>query len=258
MTCDLATDANDNLRSTFVTLAEEFHPGEYRQFGPLTAASAGVPVPIFNRVFVFDAPPFDELSAAVDWMAEHEVPFWVTVTEPVVEGVENHLPDLDRDLVKATEQPGMAMASLDEIPPRDTVAEIAEVTDPDELDDFSRVAASVFDIPLDVEKRLDQAALAIDDVRLFLGRVDGDPAACGLLAQSGDVAGVYTIGVVEEFRRREIGKAMSWEVLRAGRDAGCQVGVLQSSERAYSLYEKMGFETIVTYHQFEPATKAVQ
>ncbi|MFC7192206.1 GNAT family N-acetyltransferase [Halocatena marina] len=83
--------------------------------------------------------------------------------------------------------------------------------------------------------------------------MDGRPAATGLLIQSGHVAGVYSIGVVEEFRRRGIGKAMSWEVLRAGREAGCQVGVLQSSEMGSPLYEKMGFETTVTYHHFEPA-----
>ena len=40
----------------------------------------------------------------------------------------------------------MAMAPLDEIPALDSVADISEVTGPDELDDFSRVVASVFGI----------------------------------------------------------------------------------------------------------------
>ena len=248
---DLITAANENLRSAFGTLAAEAQSGELRQFGPLTAACAGVPAPLFNRIFVFDTPPIGELSAAVAWMAERDVPFWVTVTESAVEVVESNRADLG--LVKAVEQPGMAMASLDEIPPQDSVAEITEVTDPDERDEFSTVTAWAFEMPLDVVEQVDQAALAADDVRLFLGRVDGHPAASGVLIQSGDVAGVYSIGVVEEFRRQGIGEAMSWAVLRAGRDAGCQVGVLQSSEMGYSLYKRMGFETVVTYHQFEPA-----
>ncbi|WP_265110895.1 GNAT family N-acetyltransferase [Halosolutus halophilus] len=256
MTRDLVTTANENLRRAFGILADEAQSGESRRFGPLTVASAGVPAPFFNRVFAFDAPPLGELSAAVAWMAERDVPFWVTVTEPTVEVVESHPVDLD--LVKAAEQPGMAMATLDEIPPRDSVAEIAEVTDSDERDEFSTVTASAFEWPLDVVEQVDQAALAADDVRLFLGRVDGHPAASGLLIQSGHVAGVYSIGVVEEFRRRGIGEAMSWEVLQAGREAGCQVGVLQSSEMGYPLYERMGFETVVTYHHFEPAIEAVR
>ncbi len=218
VTRDFVTDANENLRSAVGTLADEAQTGQVRQFGPLTAACAGVPAPIFNRVFVFDTPPISKLSAAVAWMAERDVPFWVTVTEPVVEEVTNHRADLD--LVTAAEQPGIAMASLDEIPSRDSVAEIAAVTDPDERDAFSTVTASAFEWSLDVVEQVDQAALAADDVRLFLGRVDGHPAASGLLIQSGHVAGVYSVGVVEEFRRRGIGEAMSWEVLRAGREAG--------------------------------------
>ena len=42
-------------------------------------------------------------------------------------------------------------------------------------------------------------------------------------------------------------------VLRAGRDAGAEVGVLQSTEMTHSVYERMGFETIVEYHPFHPA-----
>lgn len=248
---DLATDANENLRRAFGTLADEAQPGECRLFGSLTAASAGVQVPLFNRIFAFESPSIDELSAAIAWLNERAVPFWVTATEPAVEGIEDHQAALD--LVKVAEQPGMATTALDEIPSRNSVAEITEVTDPDEREEFSTVTASAFEMPPDVTEEVDQAALAAENVRLFLGRVDGRPAASGLLIQTGDVAGVYSIGVVEAFRRRGIGEAMSWTVLRAGREAGCRVGVLQSSEMGYPLYQRMGFETVVTYHLFEPA-----
>lgn len=251
MTRALVTAANENLRSAIRTLAAEAESGAFRQFGPLTAACAGVRAPIFNRVFVFDAPPTGDLSAAVAWLAERDVPFLVTVAESALEDVTNHLADLG--LVKAGAQPGMAMASLEEIPHRDSVADIGEVTGPGDRDAFSTVTASAFDWPLDVAAQVDRAALAADDVRLFLGRVDGAPATSGLLIRSADVAGVYSIGVVEEFRGRGIGEAMSWRVLRAGRETGCRMGVLQSSAMASPLYERMGFETVVTYHQFEPA-----
>ena len=127
------------------------------------------------------------------------------------------------------------------------------MTEPDDREAFSTVTASAFEWALNVAEPVDRAALAADDVRLFLGSLDGQPAASGLLIRSGDVAGVYSIGVVEEFRRQGLGEAMSWAVLRAGREAGCHVGVLQSSEMGYPLYERMGFETVVTYHHFEPA-----
>lgn len=256
MTRDLVADVNDNLASAFVTLADNVPGGETRQFGPLTGASAGVPARTYNRVFVFDRPSRDDLAAAVAWLADRDVPSAVSVAEPVIDDVEPLAADVG--LVRCgndwpESMPGMAMDSPDEIPPNETKADIVEVTTPDELDAFITVVASVFGTPLEIAEQVYQAAMAAEREALFLGRVDGQPAACGLLIRSEDVAGVYTIGVAEKFRRQGIGEAMSWKVLRAGREAGCQVGVLQSTEMAYPLYEKMGFETVVTYHHFEPA-----
>lgn len=255
MTRDLVADVNDNLASAFVTLADNVPNGETRQFGPLIGASAGVPARIYNRVFVYERPSRDDLAAAVAWLADRDVPSAVSVAEPVIDDVEPLAADVG--LVRCgndwpDSMPGMAMDSLDEIPPNETNADIVEVTTSDELDVFIRVAASVFETPLEIAGQVYQAAMATER-GLFLGRVDGQPAACGLLIRSEDVAGVYTIGVAEKFRRLGIGEAMSWQVLRAGREAGCQVGVLQSTEMAYPLYEKMGFETVITYHHFEPA-----
>lgn len=92
---DLITDANDNLRRTFVTLAAELPTGETRQFGPLWAVYSGLPAPIYNRVFVFEPPPPDDLSAAVAWMSERDVPFWVTATDAAVDSIRGH--DADQD-----------------------------------------------------------------------------------------------------------------------------------------------------------------
>lgn len=246
---DPVSDSNGNLRRAFEVLAEESPSGETRQFGSVTTAATGVPTPFFNRVFVFEAPAGD-LSAAIEWMSDRDAPFRVFVADPAVETVENHRRGLD--LVKTGEQPGMAMTPLDGVPPRDSVVEITEVTGPEEREEYSTVTGSAFGWPPEVVEPIDRAALAANGVRLFLGRVDGQTAACGLLVRTGDVAGVYSIAVMEEFRRQGIGEAMTWEVLRVGRDDGCQAGVLQSSEMGYPLYERMGFETVVTYHQFEP------
>ena len=96
--------------------------------------------------------------------------------------------------------------------------------------------------------------LPSSDGALALALGEGRDIREALRFANGAVAGVYTIGVVEEYRRQGLGEAMTGAVLRAGRDAGCQVGVLQSSEMGYPLYRSMGFETVVTYHHFEPAT----
>jgi GNAT superfamily N-acetyltransferase len=250
MARDLVDAANANLRVAYVRLAEAVPSGATRRFGPLVAPATGLPVPMFNRVLAFEAPSPDDLSTAVGWLDDRDVPFWVTAVEPVAEALDGSLADLG--LVETAEHPGMAMAPLDGLSPGDPPADIGEVTDPTGLDAFCSVAASVFGTPPGVAERIYRAALAADGERLFLARVDGEPVACGLLIRSGDVAGVYTIGVVETHRRQGLGAAMTRAVLRAGREAGCEVGVLQSSEMASPLYRDLGFETVVTYHQFEP------
>lgn len=255
MARNLVADVNDNLQAPFVKLAAQVRQGETKQFGPLIGASVGVPVPIYNRIFVFDSPPRDELAAAVAWLTDRDVPFAVTVTDSHVAEVEALGADVGlrpREEDPQTE-PGMALPTLEDIPPSESVADISIVTDTDELDDFVEVFAEVFDAPYDLVKQVTPATLLTDDtIHLFIGRVDGKVVACGRLVQTGDVAGVYAIGVTEEFRRHGIGRAMTWAVLRVGREAGCEVGALQSSEMAYPLYEQMGFETVVTYHHFEP------
>lgn len=81
---------------------------------------------------------------------------------------------------------------------------------------------------------------------------DGEPAGCEIFVQTGDIAGVYNVGVAEEFRRRGIREDVSWELLRAGREVDCHIGVLQAYETGLPLYQKMGFETVIKHHYFEP------
>lgn len=248
-----AIAANSNYQRSLTGLAADLPEGETDYFGPLTAVASGIPSPTYNRVFVFEPPHRDDFATAVTWVAEHHVPFRVTTTESALADVEALADQVG--LVRSNDSnPGMVLRSLDDSPSNESEADIIEVTTAEELDEFVTVAATVFGMPLEVSKRVYQTALEANGSQAFLGCVDDKPAACGLLFRSGDVAGVYSIGVAEPFRRQGIGEAMTWAVLRSGQAAGCNAGVLQSSETAVPLYERMGFETVVTYHHFEPAT----
>lgn len=247
-------DANENLRSSYALLATHGEAGAVRTFGSITAACVGVPVPVFNRVFVFGQPSRDDLEDAVDWMADREVPFRVTVPAPVVDPFEDlvseggpALPLVD----SGVSEPGMVLAPLEELPVLDSDLEVETVTDDDGLGDFVVVASDAFDVPREVGEQLTPPTMLGDDrSQLFVGRTAGRPVACGLLVRTDDVAGVYTIGVAEGFRRRGFGATMTTAVLRAGRDRGCDAGVLQSSEMGYPVYERLGFETVVEYHHY--------
>jgi GNAT superfamily N-acetyltransferase len=252
MDTDHTATVNAHTRTAFVKFADHVDEAEVARFGPLTAVSAGIPMPLYNQVLTFEAPARDDLEAAVSWIDKREVPFWVTVPDPLLEDVGEHAAELG--LAKAeVVNPMMILTSLGEIPPNETVADISEVTDTDVLDEFIEIPATVFGIPPGFVRQMTPTSVLNDEeVRMFVGRVDGVPVACGRVVKTDDVAGVYDIAVEEEFRRQGIGEAMTGAVLRAGRDAGCQMGALESTEMGYPLYQRMGFETVVDYHRFEP------
>lgn len=253
MLCDHVSAANENYRNAFTRMARHARNGGANRFGTIVASTSGTEVTPFNRVFVFERPSPETFETAVEWMSERDVPFQITVSEEVIETGADFAPDIDLSEPEET-QPGMVLASLDEISPPETTTTIETVTTIEEREEFLRIFSDVFGVPTEVGRDLMTETYWKDDKLLsFVGRVDDTAVACGQLVMEGKVVGVYSIGVTEEFRRRGIGETMTREVLRVGRESGCQVGVLQSSEMGYGLYEKMGFETVVTYHHFEPS-----
>ena len=252
MTGDLAAAANRNLRAAYRGPAAFLEEGETRQFGSITAAATGLPISHFDRLAVLEEPAPEDLQAAIRWLAERQSAYRVTVADPVLPAVESLL--ADHDLVETGREPGMAMGPLPEPPSAPAHVAIERVTDRAGLEAFVEVAAAVFGFPLDVARDLLAPGVVEESGMAYLvGRVGGDPVACGQLVGTGDVAGVYSIGVREGHRREGVGEAVSWAVLEAGRDAGCEVGVLQASDMGRSLYERMGFEPVVTYHYYAPA-----
>ena len=245
---------NTNLRDAFVKLADCSHAGTVERFGSITATATRAPTPLFNRAFALDFPVHEDLTDAVAWLAQREVPFWVTVTADDVRAVTAL--DLESPLEPiAGRQPGMVLSSLDDIPVADGSVEIKQVTNVEKFEEWVAVAASAFGMADEILYHLDPACLlADDDIRFFTGWLDGHPVATGQLIKTGPVAGVYNIGVLDDTRRHGFGEALTWHVLRTGRDLGCQTGVLQSSEMAYPLYTKMGFEPVVQYRNLEPVT----
>lgn len=247
---ELGDQVSQNLRITFEALAEHSPEGAYETFGPLNAVSAGVPTPTFNRVFVFDQFEKPELMAAIDWFRNQDDPFWVTGVRFLAEEIESALSDLGYEKSENS-QPGMAFRLSSDLPAPDTDATVEPVTNESDLDDWVTVAESVFDFSAETTRLITPESVLSDDaLRFLLGRVDGHPAACGILSLHDAVAGVYLIGVEEDFRRRGIGEAMTWEVLRAGKERGAEIGVLQSTQMGYPLYEQMGFETEVEFQFF--------
>ncbi len=229
-------------------MAHHVEGGESQQFGSVTAASVGAPIELFNQAFVFSEPVVADVEAATAWLRDRGVPFWVTAPGHLSDPLADLAPRLGLAIDEAS-TPGMVLSSLEdlhpEMPPH---LELAPLTHPDQLETVAVATADGFGAPVEFTRHMAPASM-IDDgsMEWFVGHVNGEPAACGQLLLTGDVAGVYTIAVCTPFRRRGLGEAMTRAVLLAGRDRGAKYGMLQSSDMGRSVYERMGFETFTQY-----------
>lgn len=252
MARDVLSDVSSSWVAWLELMADHAPGGAFGWIGDIPTASVGKPMPLFNQAFVLQQPSVEELRQATRWMAERNVPFWVTAPASLASAVAE-IADAVGLEPSGESTPGMALmslAGLSRTPGADV--EIVPVTEAGQLEAVAAVISDAFGAPLDAAR---PASEMLEDRRVswFVGHLDGEPAACGQLLCTGDVAGVYTIGVRERYRRRGLGEAISRAVLAAGRDQGCEIGVLQASPMGTPVYEQMGFETVTQYHHFVPA-----
>ena len=77
--------------------------------------------------------------------------------------------------------------------------------------------------------------------RHYVGILDGEPVAAASLFLDAGVAGLYNVAVEPRVRRLGIGSAVTLAALRAARDEGATMAVLQSSGAGLRLYARLGF-----------------
>jgi ribosomal protein S18 acetylase RimI-like enzyme len=83
------------------------------------------------------------------------------------------------------------------------------------------------------------------------GILKGELIATGLATANGRVGWLGGIVVGAELRRRGIGRAMTEELCRRLRAAGCQTLSLESTDAGRAMYERMGFRLATHYHQLQ-------
>jgi GNAT superfamily N-acetyltransferase len=246
---ELVDLTNENFLASFAKLAEQSATGEVRELGGVFAFASGHPVPLFNGCVVFDAATAADLEDVVGWVRERGAPYRVWIAAPFA-GELGRVADelgLERDSVP---YPNMVLHPLPE-PARGSPGVSVTAVGGDEFVDAS--------VELGLRRELAEAIfspgfVADPDIRLFVGRLDAKPVGYSIAIRSGDVSGVYNVGVSPAARRRGVGTALTWAAADAGRRWGCEVVALQSTEMALSMYEAMGFRTVVDYAVFSEPT----
>lgn len=210
----------------------------------------------FNMALIH-APPSDGIGTlrwARDVLTERGTSFMVTVAEPLATRLDPLLGDLGLEAGDPT--PGMARPVTGDIPPPPDDFRIERVTDPAALEENTWTAAVGFGAPdADAMTGLFPASLLDDDrVTFFNGFVsDRDrPVAAAVSVVTAGVAGVYSIAVHEDVRRRGYGAAMTWAAVAAGTRAGVDTVILQATPLGQPVYARMGFDVVRRHRRYRP------
>jgi len=170
----------------------------------------------------------------------------------------NGAPDL-ADFLNATGlplvhavMPGMAR-HLDDLPPVAPPAgvEIVRVQTEQDQADWLDVHMAGFEEPAAARPDLRQylaAALADPQPTLahFVARRAGAPCAISTLLYAPLVAGIYHVTTLPADRGRGLGKALTLAAMHAARAAGYADAFLAATPSGFPLYQRLGFETVVS------------
>jgi GNAT superfamily N-acetyltransferase len=85
----------------------------------------------------------------------------------------------------------------------------------------------------------------------LVGTIDGRVVATGLATASGAVGWLGAVVVDEPMRGRGYGRAMTEELCRRLRGAGCQTLSLVATDAGRPLYERLGFRLVTHYHEMD-------
>jgi GNAT superfamily N-acetyltransferase len=244
--------ADKNFIGSYRKLVEHSPGGEAREFRGVFAFLTGLPIGMFNGCIVARPAAPEDVTAALGWVAERDVPYRLWIHEELIEGLAHNMREQGMEQA-AWHMPEMVLEQPPELPARAPGVTVRSVSDGRSLDAFRQV--SIEDGTSEyVARRLFSDAFAADqDVGLVVASLDGRAVGTSLAIRTGGVAGVYAVGTVADARRRGVGTAATWAAVAAGRAWGCGTVVLQASDMGFPIYRAMGFRTIVRYAIFRPS-----
>jgi GNAT superfamily N-acetyltransferase len=234
----------------FVAFSEK---GEYVERRDVSISCCGLPAEELNWGFL--KPPYSDLGATAaavqSYFAESRLPFKL-----LFRGDQRHeVRTLESRgwRCKRDPTPCMTLAMPASFPTPPSPLAIREVRTPGEFVAFREAAFRGFGYPVAAASSfLNEQLLALPQVRLYAGLIEGVVIATSMLVATGTVAGIYWVTTTEAYRGRGYGEALTWAAAACGRELGCDVASLQASKLGRPLYSRMGFEHVLDYESLHP------
>jgi GNAT superfamily N-acetyltransferase len=263
---DIQTDLSDEALITAIraNLCEFFRhlsrssPQEHFENGKFARWHMPVQHPWFNGVLSTQPP--EEMDAAFIeetiryfrtkavgaftwWLEPHLRPSaWKSVLSNHGFGFSNDTPGMAVDL-QVLSEPIQAVEGL----------EVRAVTDEESLRTWAHLFTVGYGLPPDWEPSVYNLQLQLGlgyPIQNYLGTLNGEPVATSCLFLGAGVAGVYSVSTLPVARGRGVGAAMTFKPLHQAREMGYRIGVLQSSEMGFNVYQRLGFRHLCQIENF--------
>lgn len=151
--------------------------------------------------------------------------------------------------------PGMAI-DLTKLQPIEISSKdltIRTVSNLAELQVWTRTFFQGYELPLEFTQIYFEMIASLGTglpLRYYLGYQDDQPVAASTLFLAAGVAGIYNVATLQADRGKGFGTALTLAPLLDAKSAGYQVGVLQSSEKGYNIYRRLGFWQVCAMDYF--------
>jgi len=167
------------------------------------------------------------------------------------------VPEDDRDAAALLEASGHHLDAT----PMAMIADLASLPDPDPDDlDWSAGAAEpvlgrINDLAYGWPEGTFIHAMgrfgAVDGLRLFEARVDGEPACVLGTYDNGDDCELYFVATLPDHRGKGLARRLVHRAVLAAGDRGLTVSSLQATKMGYPIYQRLGYEPICALQMWE-------
>ena len=167
------------------------------------------------------------------------------------------VPEDDRDAAALLEAAGHRLDAT----PTAMLADLRRLPEPDadDLDwgvgadppDVGRINDLAYGWPEETFVRAMGRFEAIDGLRLYEARVDGEPACALGTYDNGDDCEVYFVATLPDHRGKGLARRLMHRALTDARDRGLAFSSLQATKMGYPIYERLGYEPICTLEMWE-------
>lgn len=167
------------------------------------------------------------------------------------------VPEDDRDVAALLEASGHRLDAT----PTAMIADLADLAEPESGDldwsvgaeprDMGRINDLAYGWPENTFIRAMDRFGAVDALRLYQARVDGEPVCVLGTYDNGDDCELYFVATLPDHRGQGLARRLVQQALIDARDRGLTVSSLQATKAGYPIYERLGYDPICTLEMWE-------